>query len=191
MKDYKSLSILGRQPALGLAELESLYGAEQLKPIGQAVLLDIPAEQIDFRRLGGTIKTARILNSLPYTDWAAILKYLKQNIPKHLQSLPKGTFTLGFSVYGLDINVKKLATDLLGLKKIIRASGRSVRIVPNKTLELNSAQVLHNKLTHRGAWELLLVRDGPRTILAQTMFVQDIEAYAARAQARPQHHPPL
>ena len=151
MKDYKSLSILGRQPALGLAELESLYGAEQLKPIGQAVLLDIPAEQIDFRRLGGTIKTARILNSLPYTDWPAILKYLKENIPKHLQSLPKGTFTLGFSVYGLDINVKKLATDLLGLKKIIRASGRSVRIVPNKTLELNSAQVLHNKLTHTKA----------------------------------------
>src|SRR3989344_1069342 len=107
MKDYKSLSISGRQPALGLAELESLYGAEQLKPIGQAVLLDIPAEQIDFRRLGGTIKTARILNSLPYTDWPAILKYLKENIPKHLQSLPKGTFTLGFSVYGLDINVKK------------------------------------------------------------------------------------
>src|SRR3990167_4785686 len=105
MKDYKSLSILGRQPALGLAELESLYGAEHLKPIGQAVLLDIPAGQIDFRRLGGTIKTARILNSLPYADWPAILKYLKQNIPRRLKDVPAGKFTLGISSYGLNAPV--------------------------------------------------------------------------------------
>jgi tRNA G10 N-methylase Trm11 len=50
---------------------------------------------------------------------------------------------------------------------------------------LNSAQVLHNKLTTKGAWELLVIKDGKNTILAQTIFVQDIEAYAARDQARP------
>lgn len=33
--------------------------------------------------------------------------------------------------------------------------------------------------------ELLLIRDGERTVLAQTTAVQDIEAYAARDQARP------
>ena len=57
--------------------------------------------------------------------------------------------------------------------------------MPNKTAALSSAQVLHNKLTRRGAWELILFKDGDRTILAQTFFVQDIEAYAARDQARP------
>ena len=60
-----------------------------------------------------------------------------------------------------------------------------MRIVPNKALDLSSAQVLHNKLTHRGSWELLLVRGGDKTYLAQTLFVQNIEAYAARDQARP------
>ncbi|MGH7156764.1 MAG: TRM11 family SAM-dependent methyltransferase, partial [Candidatus Saccharimonadales bacterium] len=47
------------------------------------------------------------------------------------------------------------------------------------------AQVLHNKLTHKGAWELILIPGGHQTVLAQTLFVQDIEAYAARDQARP------
>jgi tRNA G10 N-methylase Trm11 len=73
----------------------------------------------------------------------------------------------------------------MDIKKVIRKSGRPVRIVPNKTPALSSAQVLHNKLTHKGAWELLFVKKGNRTYLAQTLFVQDIEAYAGRDQARP------
>lgn len=187
MRDFepKSLAILGRQPALGLAELESLYGAEHLRPLPGGALLDIGADEINFKRLGGTIKVARLLTVLPTSNWKSAYDYLANNIPKHLSNLPEGTFTLGVSVYGMDVNVNKLGADLLSLKKIIKASGRSVRIVPNKQLELNSAQVLHNKLTHRGAWELLLVRDGSQTYLAQTLFVQDIEAYGARDQARP------
>jgi tRNA G10 N-methylase Trm11 len=74
---------------------------------------------------------------------------------------------------------------MLSIKKIIRRTGRSVRIVPNKTPALNSAQVLHNRLTSRGAWELLFISDAHQTVLAQTLFVQDIEAYAARDQVRP------
>lgn len=176
---------MGRQPSLGLAELENLYGQEHLKPVPGAVLLDIAAEEINFKRLGGTIKVARLLASLQSSSWRQAYKYLIENVPAHLARLPEGTFTLGVSVYGLDVNARKLNADLLGLKKIIKNSGRSVRIIPNKTLELNSAQVLHNKLTHQGAWELLLLRDGSQTLLAQTLFVQDIEAYGARDQARP------
>lgn len=185
MFEPRTLVILGRQPAFGLAELESLYGAEHLQPLPGAALLDVPAEEINFKRLGGSLKIARLLNVLPGSGWKSAYDYLTANIPEHLDTLPKGTFTLGVSVYGLDVSIKKLGADLLSLKKIIRESGRSVRIVPNKELELNSAQVLRNRLTHRGAWELLLVRAGSQTYLAQTLFVQDIDAYAARDQARP------
>ncbi|MBI2285785.1 hypothetical protein HYU82_03105 [Candidatus Saccharibacteria bacterium] len=187
MSDFeaKSLCILGRQPKLGLAELESLYGSKHIIPLGETALLDIPAEEINFKRLGGTIKIARILARLPYCDWKQLTNYLQVNIPKNLKHLPKGKFTLGLSVYDLKVSVAELNRSMLQIKKVIKASGRSVRIVPNKTLPLSSAQVLHNKLTHKGAWELLFVADGPRTILAQTLFVQDIEAYAARDQARP------
>ena len=170
---------------MGLAELESIYGADHVAPADNAALLDIPAEEINFKRLGGTIKTARVLTTLDSTDWASAAKYLKDEVPEYVANLPEGKFTLGVSIYGLPVRVDEINKALLEIKKSIRKSGRPVRIVPNKTPELNSAQVLHNKLTHLGAWELLLVRHGGQTILAQTLFVQDIEAYAARDQVRP------
>jgi hypothetical protein len=178
----KSVCILGRQPALGLAELESLYGAEHIRPIDSATLLDIDAPDINFKRLGGTIKVARILATLPSTGWVDIKKYLLDNVPGHLKLAAPGKFTLGLSFYGLEAPVADINRLALGIKK---ASGRSMRVVPNKTAVLNSAQVLHNRLTSLGAWELLLIKHGQQTLLAQTFFVQDIEAYGARDQARP------
>jgi tRNA G10 N-methylase Trm11 len=181
----KSVCILGRLPALGTAELESLYGAEHVKPIGGAVVLDIPAEEINFKQLGGTVKVARILTELPYTEWGKLSEYLGEKIPEHLRSLPEGKFTLGISTYGLKAGAGDINRTGLSIKKVIKKSGRPVRIVPNKLAELNSAQVLHNKLTHKGAWELVYIKSGPKTILAQTLFVQNIEAYGARDHGRP------
>jgi tRNA G10 N-methylase Trm11 len=183
--EAKSICILGRQPALGLVELESLYGAEHLQPIEQAALLDIPAADVNFKRLGGTIKVAQILTILATTKWADLAQYLVDKIPEHLQYVPEGKFTLGLSTYGINTSVSTINKSLIDIKKVIKKTGRPARVVPNKTLELNSAQVLHNSLTRRGGWELLFVKNGDETILAQTLFVQDIEAYAARDQARP------
>jgi tRNA G10 N-methylase Trm11 len=181
----KNLAILGRQPALGLAELESLYGADHIQPISGAALLDMAVEEIEFKRLGGTVKLAKVLNILPITGWLKLQEYLAQTIPKHLKHMPEGKFNLGLSLYNFNLPVSIINRGLLELKEVIKSSGRPMRVVPNKTPALNSAQVLHNKLTTRGAWELIFVRDGSRTILAQTFFVQDIEAYAGRDQTRP------
>lgn len=183
--NFKSLCILGRQPALGVAELESVYGPEQIKAINGAALLTLDAADISFKNLGGTIKVARVLTVLDTTDWPKLLKYLVENVPSHMQHQPEGKFTLGLSVYGLELKLQGLNKDLLAIKKVIKATGKPARVVPNKSLALSSAQVIHNKLTHTGAWELILYRYGKQTILAQTMFVQDIAAYAARDQARP------
>jgi len=181
----KTVCILGRQPALGLAELESLYGSDHVRPLGPHALLDLPTEEINFKNLGGTIKTARLLAEIPCADWRKLSTYLIEKVPPYVKDLDAGKFTLGLSVYGLSVNVKQIEATLLEIKKQIRKSDRPVRIVPNKQPALNSAQVLHNKLTYKGAWELLLVEDGSKTLLAQTLFVQDIEAYGARDQARP------
>jgi len=185
LSDAKTLCILGRQPALGLAELESLYGAEHVMALGSHALLDITAEDINFKNLGGTIKTARILAVIESAKWTDLAQYLIDKIPEHTKFLPDGKFTLGLSVYGLDPSVKQIEAALLEVKKSVRKSGRPVRIVPNKAPALNSAQVLHNKLTHKGAWELIFIKVGTQTLLAQTLFVQDIEAYGARDQVRP------
>jgi tRNA (guanine10-N2)-dimethyltransferase len=57
--------------------------------------------------------------------------------------------------------------------------------VPNKTASLNSAQVQHNKLLGNNGWELVVVKSAKQVFIAQTIKVQDIEAYAARDQNRP------
>lgn len=182
----KSLIILGRQPALGLAELESLYGAKVLRPVGyDAVLVDIAPALIDFNRLGGSIKLCKVLAELPTTNWRDMESYLMKTIGEHLKYVPEGKFKLGLSTYGLRARPTEINASGLRLKKIIKSEGRSVRVVPNKTPALNSAQVLHNQLTGPTGWELVFYRSGHKTILAQTVAEQDIEAYSRRDQNRP------
>lgn len=182
----QSVAILGRQPALGLAELESLYGSDNLIAVGrQAVLCNLSPSDINLNYLGGTIKLGKLLTTLDTTSWPEIAKWLAQTTLEHLQYLPEGKLQLGLSVYGLNVNISRLNASGLEVKKAIRAAGRSVRLIPNKTHELNSAQVLHNHLTDSLGWEFLFIKDGSRTHVAQTVAVQDIEAYAARDQARP------
>jgi tRNA G10 N-methylase Trm11 len=67
----------------------------------------------------------------------------------------------------------------------LRKSGRSVRLVPNQTAALNSAQVLHNHLAGENGCEVVLVRDGNKTICAETVAEQDIESYTLRDRGRP------
>jgi SAM-dependent methyltransferase len=183
----QTLCILGRQPALGLAELESLYGSDVLRPVGQtAALLAVDPQHIDFSRLGGTVKFCKVLTTIDSSNWGDIQKFLAQAIPEHLQYLPDGKLKLGLSVFGLkSVSVQRLHATALELKKIIKRAGRSVRVIPNKELALNSAQVLHNQLTGNLGWELVFVADGQRTILAQNIAEQDIDAYSLRDRERP------
>jgi tRNA (guanine10-N2)-dimethyltransferase len=182
----QSIIILGRQPSLGVAELESLYGADMIRPIADyAVGLEQSVDDIAFARLGGAVKLCRVLTTINSIEWADIQRFLLTESPKHAAMLPEGKLTIGFSAYGIQTNPKRMLATGLSVKKSIKSSGRPVRLVPNPELALNSAQVLHNQLTAERAWELVFVRDGTQTIVAQTTNVQDIDAYAARDQARP------
>jgi tRNA (guanine10-N2)-dimethyltransferase len=99
--------------------------------------------------------------------------------------MPEGKMLLGLSEIGLGVSLKRLEATGLSLKKVIRKTGRPVRLVPNKSAELNAAQVIHNKLTGQNGWELVFIRDGNKTIVAQTVKVQDIESYTRRDRGRP------
>lgn len=179
----KTVMILGRQPAIGLAELESLYSAEHIRPVeSYAAVLDT---NVDFDRIGGSSKAAEILDIIESTDWRDIQKHLEYTVPERLRDLPKGKLSLGLSTYGFDISPKKILATGLNLKKVIRLADRSTRLVPNDKPALNSAQVLHNKLTSPLGWELLLIKDGRKTILARTTHEQNIEDYALRDRGRP------
>jgi tRNA (guanine10-N2)-dimethyltransferase len=182
----QSLLILGRQPALGFAELESLYGPDKIRPVGDKVaIVDVDPCLLAFDRLGGSVKFCKLLTTLDTTNWKEIEKFLVQVSPDHSQQMPEGKMRLGLSAIGLDISPKQLEVTALTLKKAIKKTGRNVRVVPNKSQELNAAQVLHNQLAGPTGWELVFISDGGKTIVAQTVKVQDIAAYTKRDRQRP------
>ncbi len=181
------MCILGRQPALGVAELEALCeDANLLRKVSpHAVIIKAEPSSINFSRLGGTVKFCKLLAELPLKRWPDIEAYLAEALPAHLHTLPASKLRLGVSTYGIDVSPAQINATTLRLKKRIREQGKSVRIIANTNPALSSAQVLHNKLTGAGAWELVLVGGGKHIFLAQNIAEQDIEAYAQRDQKRP------
>jgi tRNA G10 N-methylase Trm11 len=182
----QSLCILGRQPAIGMAELESLYGGSLITPVSNiAALIDIDPCLLAFDRLGGSIKFCKVLTTLETNKWEDIEKFLVKVSPEHAKDMASGKMNIGLSLYGLKIDPRRLIRTGLSLKKAIRVIGRSVRIVPNKELALSSAQVIYNKLTGLNGWELVFVVDAGQTIIAQTVKEQDINSYSLRDRERP------
>ena len=182
----QSVLILGRQAELGLAELESLYGPAAVRAAGDhAAVVDVDPCLLAFDRLGSSVKFAKMLVTLDTVNWKEIESILVKVSPEQSQKMPEGKMHLGLSLYGFKESIKRIEATGLTLKKAIRKTGRSVRLVPNKAHELNSAQVIHNKLTGQNGWELLFIRDGNKTIVAQTVKVQDIDDYTRRDRERP------
>ncbi|MGB3023671.1 MAG: hypothetical protein WBB39_02585 [Candidatus Saccharimonadales bacterium] len=178
-----TICLLGRQPAIGLAELEALYGADAVTPLGAtAALVETP---IDFDRLGGSVKAAKHLTTLETTNPQKVFDYCRRALPEHLQYIPEGKIKLGVSLYGFDMPVATINANALTLKKVIKKVGRSVRAVPNTDAALSSAQTYHNGLTSPVGLELIFVRHGDSTILGQVTHVQDIDSYTIRDRGRP------
>lgn len=179
------VAILGRQPKLSVAELERIYGAEAISEISDEAALVEVDEPLDQNRLGGTIKSAKLLTRLESTDLEGAFAYLQKTVPDHLEYLPDGKLQLGVSVYGFKAQKNWLLKRTLTLKKVIKNTGRSVRIIENKSEALDAAQVLYNKLTGPLGWELLIIKDGKDVLLAQTTGVQNIDDYSRRDFDRP------
>lgn len=184
----QSVCVLGRQPALGLAELESLYGSGHVSSVSpQAAGLDLHAHDIAFDRLGGSTRLAHVLATLPTQDWNRIERELPKLAVELALTLPDGKIQLGLSSIGVRVTAAKLNALGLTLKKVLRSRvQRSVRVTPNPETELNTAQVLHNHLTGPTGIEFLLIatHDG-KTIIARTTHVQDIDSYTIRDRSRP------
>lgn len=183
---YKSIFILGRQPELGRAELESIFGANTLESIGErAIACTTDPSMVSFKRLGGSVRVAKLLDVLPTNQWQSIVRGLGRILPELLATLPEGKIKLGLSAFGLQVRTPQLVGAGLELKKRCRSAGRTARVVPNTELELSSAQAIHNQLAGPLGVELLLIAQGSKTYVAQTVTVQDIEAYSRRDQNRP------
>lgn len=188
-QQLQSLCVLGRQPALGLAELESLYGSDAVTPLSTQVAgLALPANSVQFSRLGGSTRLATVLATVPSTNWKLIEKQLTKCAVDVVRTLPEGKVQLGLSAIDFPVSASRLGATGLTLKKVLRGRlERGVRVTPNTEPELNTAQVQHNHLTGPTGIELLVIAspNGGTTTIARTIAVQDIASYTTRDRGRP------
>ncbi|HET8991758.1 MAG TPA: hypothetical protein VFN31_01855, partial [Candidatus Saccharimonadales bacterium] len=182
----QSLLILGRQPELGLAELESLYGADKLTRLSpESVVVDVDPCLLAYDRLGGSTRFCKILTTLTSDNWEEVEDFLVKVSPHQVATMPDGKMYLGISVIGFSLSPKAIQASGFKIKKSIAKTGRSVRFIPNKERMLSTPQVIHNKLLSPNGWELVVIRSQKQTVIAQTVKIQDIEAYSERDYGRP------
>ncbi|HUC89587.1 MAG TPA: DNA methyltransferase [Patescibacteria group bacterium] len=183
---YQSLFILGRLPAIGRTELESLYGTSHFEALGDiAMAADMPTERINFARLGGSIKLGSVISTADNASWPKIQTELIRAAVSAAKDIQEGKIQLGISAYGLKVNERQLLAAGLNIKKALRSQNRSVRLVQNQEPALSSAQSLHNHLAGERGIELIVVQNGSQIVIARLTDVQNITAYASRDQNRP------
>lgn len=179
------IAILGRQPALSVAELEQLYSSDAVKWFSDSsALVDTP--RLDTAYLGGTQKAGRVVAEL-HGNWRQASMQLVKAYTEAWRG-HNGKITLGISAYGFGTtSSREVQKTGLVLKSKLKAQGVSLRLIPNAEPALNTAVSHHNKLgLSDNHIELLVVRaSNGRVVIAESVGAQNITALAARDQARP------
>ena len=167
------LAILGRQPKISLAELESLFGnVSTVAGSGDHLAIFDAKKKPNIARLGGTIKLGRVIDETPEKF---LLDYAKKDNFN-------GKFTIGVSDYSPKTSGRTAQGEALHIKRLLKKHGMSARVVPNKDAVLSSATVFHNQLGEkRGRFEFIRFKKDWFVGLG----VQNINAYTARDQKRP------
>lgn len=180
------IAILGRQPELGMAELERQYGSDHVSWFSRhsAIIAGTPPILAD--QLGGTLKAGLVTIEPSNSTWKQISqtiitayseKWLNHN----------GKITLGISVYGYTVAARDVQKIGIMIKNNLKKNGVSLRLIPNVDATLNTATSHHNKLgLSANKIELLIVHsehDG--FVVAESTGAQNITALARRDQGRP------
>ena len=176
MKFPTYIAILGRQPELGLVELESRLGAAAVMPWGRyAALLE---QELPLEQFGGVIKTGRVLYRGPAVDIG--------KVPFDWKSLSPGAgkTTFALSYYGLKGTPRFVLATGLELKKRLKEHGPVRLVTPTEGTAVGAAALRHNGIPEAG-FELLVVIAQQEMVVAVTTAVQDIDWYSKRDYERP------
>ncbi|MDO4902096.1 MAG: hypothetical protein Q4A21_00890 [bacterium] len=178
------IAILGRQPAIGIAELESVFGGENIRILGtHAALVD--AEKLNISHFGSILKSGEVAFEVNSTDWREISKKIVSAFERDFANTT-GKITLGISAYGLLARGADIAKTGTIIKSKLREKGVSVRVISSKDSALSTAVSHNNKLgLSDKKIEILAVRGGQKTVVALSEGAQNITAYARRDQNRP------
>ncbi len=179
------VSILGRQPALGIAELERVFGGQNVTPLSPLSAL-ISTDNFEIQQLGGSLKAGLVTIDINSGDWQKVSnKIIQQYIGQW--ATYDGKITLGLSAYGFTATAREVQRLGITLKQKLKKTGVSLRLIPNQESALSTATSHHNKLgLSDNKVELLIIRaKNGRIIVAESTGAQNITAYARRDQERP------
>jgi tRNA (guanine10-N2)-dimethyltransferase len=176
MFSYSHIALLGRQPELGLVELESILGAGGVEPFGNRTALMASNPNLDV--LGGAQKIGRVIYQGPTI---ALIEALDIKVlPVYEKKTP-----IAVSYYGLRATTRFVLSSGLELKNRLRHEGRSIRLItPAKGTDVTVAQLKHNRVLEDG-FELMVVVNKQEMIVALTEQIQNIDWYSKRDYDRP------
>ena len=178
------IAILGRQPSIGIGEIESVYGGENLQVLWPYACL-IDTEKMNVSHFGSILKTGEVVLEISSTDWRIISEKIV-NLFVNDFSDTKNKITLGVSVYDSRTNSSDIQRTTSIIKQKLKAKGVSVRTIPSKTPALSTAVSHNNKLgLSDNKIEILAVVNKNKTYIAVSEGAQNITAYAKRDQNRP------
>lgn len=167
----KHAAVLGRNPALSVAELTAIGGSGCVDSVAHGVGLLNEDISSAADRLGGTTKLVRLTGMADSAE---------QAVSQAAGQAPSGRkLSFGLSIYG-DAAAGQLS---IVLKKYLRKRGISARFVPTKDA-LSTAQVKHNRLLNNGV-EWCLVEAGGKWHVGETTWIQDFECFAHRDYEKP------
>lgn len=170
------IAVLGAHPELSMAELERVQSRVARHTDHTARFEKEPAAH-----LGGSSKLARVIEELPTTHVPDIRSHILNHLDTYLPD-KSAKLSLGVSIYGQQWQGYKSFT--LEAKKQLKQLGYRPRIVLGRTQELSPAQVFHNRLDYSQS-ELIVSIGEHSTLVATTVWVQDIDAYRHRDMDRP------
>lgn len=180
MKQY--IFVFGNHPILSLLELKSVAEtvAEQIeiKELASniAEVTCKKALQVEWwqKRLGGVVKIAEKIGIKNENE---IADFIKTNCEPQTDK-----YAFGISSYtAVNIDTNKLG---MIIKRYLTEKGVKVRFVVSREKILSSVIVKKNKLLTSGN-EFILVKNEAGVIIAQTITVQDFEAFGERDFGRP------
>jgi tRNA G10 N-methylase Trm11 len=166
--------LLWREPFLSLAELESIFW--NLLRAESFAIIETERETVDMYKnsLGGTIKVALIHN-----EWLKKNEILPLVIKKIAEKAQEGKKLR----IAIDSFVPALNSLVFKAKDALKEQWYSIRVVQHDNGRTKTATTIHEKLIEQGI-ELIIYSDKSWFILAETIWIQDIESYSQRDMER-------
>jgi len=166
----KYVFLLGREPLLSMAEIQSLFPSVERS--GDFALVQAEKEDIEWFQngLGWTIKIALVLG-----EWLKKTELLSCIISEAIKKVEQGKKLR----IGIDMFVPSMSSLVFKAKDALKVQWHSVRVVQHDWWRLKTATTIHEKLIEQGI-EFIVFSDKEGFTVAQTVWIQDIESYTER-----------